>query len=262
MGLVDFGRAVLGLPVPGQGHQQRPQDEQVAGQRRQPGRTSWRSSAWTRCALTLVFASPPEDDIDWADVSPGGSLRFLQRAWRLSGDVTSAPGAGADGRRPGPAQAHAQDGARGRRADRDPPLQRHGRPHDGAGQRHPQGDRLRLRTAPTRPCARPSRRSRSCCRWWRRTSPRRCGSGWATSPTVARAGWPVVDEALLVEDSVTAVVQIQGKVRARLEVVARHLRGRPGGAGAGRRGGRASDRRSATVRKVIVRRAQAGQHRV
>ena len=42
--------------------------------------------------LTLVFAGPPEDDIDWADMSPAGSLRFLQRAWRLSGDVTSAPG--------------------------------------------------------------------------------------------------------------------------------------------------------------------------
>ena len=37
-------------------------------------------------------------------------------------------------------------------------------------------------------------------------------------PTVARAGWPPVDESLLVEDSVTAVVQVQGKVRARLEV--------------------------------------------
>ncbi len=37
-------------------------------------------------------------------------------------------------------------------------------------------------------------------------------------PTVARAGWPVVDEALLVEDSVTAVVQVRGKVRARLDV--------------------------------------------
>ena len=45
--------------------------------------------------LTLVFAGPPEDDIDWADMSPAGSLRFLQRAWRLSGDVTSAPGADA-----------------------------------------------------------------------------------------------------------------------------------------------------------------------
>ena len=48
-------------------------------------------------------------------------------------------------------------------------------------------------------------------------------------PTVARAGWPVVDEALLVEDSVTAVVQVQGKLRARLEVSPGHQRGGPGG---------------------------------
>ncbi len=45
-----LGRAVLGVPVPGQGHQQRPQDEQVAGQRRQPGRPAGRSSASTPCA--------------------------------------------------------------------------------------------------------------------------------------------------------------------------------------------------------------------
>jgi leucyl-tRNA synthetase len=37
-------------------------------------------------------------------------------------------------------------------------------------------------------------------------------------PTVARAGWPEVDPALLVQDSVIAIVQIQGKVKARLEV--------------------------------------------
>jgi len=37
-------------------------------------------------------------------------------------------------------------------------------------------------------------------------------------PTVARTGWPTVDESLLVEDSVTAVVQVQGKLRARLRV--------------------------------------------
>ncbi|MEN9714339.1 MAG: hypothetical protein RLZZ164_1003 [Actinomycetota bacterium] len=42
--------------------------------------------------LTMAFAGPPEDDIDWADVSPGGSAKFLARAWRLAGDVTSAPG--------------------------------------------------------------------------------------------------------------------------------------------------------------------------
>jgi leucyl-tRNA synthetase len=37
-------------------------------------------------------------------------------------------------------------------------------------------------------------------------------------PTVALAGWPSVDPALLVEDMVTCVVQISGKVRDRLEV--------------------------------------------
>ena len=37
-------------------------------------------------------------------------------------------------------------------------------------------------------------------------------------PTVARAGWPTADPALLVQDRVTCVVQVQGKVRAKLEV--------------------------------------------
>jgi leucyl-tRNA synthetase len=43
--------------------------------------------------LTMAFAGPPEDDIDWADVSPGGSAKFLARAWRLAHDVSSVAGA-------------------------------------------------------------------------------------------------------------------------------------------------------------------------
>jgi leucyl-tRNA synthetase len=41
--------------------------------------------------VTLAFAGPPEDDIDWADVSAAGSAKFLARAWRVAHDVTSAP---------------------------------------------------------------------------------------------------------------------------------------------------------------------------
>ena len=41
--------------------------------------------------LTMAFAGPPEDDIDWADVSPSGSAKFLARAWRVANDVTSSP---------------------------------------------------------------------------------------------------------------------------------------------------------------------------
>ena len=43
--------------------------------------------------LTMSFAGPPEDDIDWADVSPAGSAKFLARAWRTANDVSSAKGA-------------------------------------------------------------------------------------------------------------------------------------------------------------------------
>jgi leucyl-tRNA synthetase len=42
--------------------------------------------------LTMAFAGPPEDDIDWADVSPSGSAKFLARAWRAANDVTSEKG--------------------------------------------------------------------------------------------------------------------------------------------------------------------------
>ncbi|MEY4990417.1 MAG: hypothetical protein RIS08_643 [Actinomycetota bacterium] len=41
--------------------------------------------------LTMAFAGPPEDDIDWADVSPGASSKFLARAWRIAQDVSSVP---------------------------------------------------------------------------------------------------------------------------------------------------------------------------
>ena len=42
------------------------------------------------------------------------------------------------------------------------------------------------------------------------------------APSVANASWPTVDPSLLVTESVTCVVQMQGKVRARLEVLAGH----------------------------------------
>ncbi|MFN8051400.1 MAG: leucine--tRNA ligase [Acidimicrobiales bacterium] len=33
---------------------------------------------------TILFASPPVDDIDWADVSPAGMAKWLRRVWRLT----------------------------------------------------------------------------------------------------------------------------------------------------------------------------------
>ena len=39
-------------------------------------------------------------------------------------------------------------------------------------------------------------------------------------PSVANSSWPTVDESLLVEDTVTAVVQVKGKLRDKLDVPA------------------------------------------
>jgi leucyl-tRNA synthetase len=42
--------------------------------------------------ITMAFAGPPEDDIDWADVSPSGSAKFLARCWRAAKDAASPVG--------------------------------------------------------------------------------------------------------------------------------------------------------------------------
>ncbi|WP_157437828.1 class I tRNA ligase family protein, partial [Actinoplanes subtropicus] len=56
--------------------------------------------------VSIIFAGPPEDDIDWADVSPGGSIRFLTRALSLSTRAaTPAPAAPAAPAAPSPAPA-------------------------------------------------------------------------------------------------------------------------------------------------------------
>ncbi|MFC3999162.1 leucine--tRNA ligase [Nocardiopsis sediminis] len=46
--------------------------------------------------LTMIFAGPPEDDIDWADVSPAASLKFLNRAYRVMAQAGAASVPGTD----------------------------------------------------------------------------------------------------------------------------------------------------------------------
>jgi leucyl-tRNA synthetase len=167
--------------------------------------------------LTLVFAGPPEDDIDWADMSPGGSLRFLQRAWRLSGDIESAPGTVA--------------------GDGDVELRRAtARAVHDAGELL-DGFRFNVMIArvmelvnatrkaidsgcgPADPAVREA--AEAVAIMLSLVAPYTAEEMWARlghEPTVARAGWPVVEPELLVQSSVTAVVQVLGKVKARLEV--------------------------------------------
>ena len=167
--------------------------------------------------LTLVFAGPPEDDIDWANMSPDGSLKFLQRAWRLSGDVTSAPGTPAEGgdialRRVTARTVHdAAELVESYRFNvvvaRVMELVNATRKAIDSG---PGGADPAVREA-----------AEAVAVLLSLVAPYVAEEMWERlghEPTVARAGWPAVDPALLVEGTVTAVVQVKGKVKARLEV--------------------------------------------
>ncbi|MGZ4568774.1 MAG: leucine--tRNA ligase [Blastococcus sp.] len=167
--------------------------------------------------LTLVFAGPPEDDIDWADMSPAGSLKFLQRAWRLSGDVTSAAGTSPEG------------------GDTTLRKATHKTVHE-CGQLI-ESHRFNVVVARTMELVNVTRKAidsgcgpadpavreavEAVAVLLSLVAPYTAEEMWERlghEPTVARAGWPVVDPALLVEDSVTAIVQVRGKVKARLDV--------------------------------------------
>jgi leucyl-tRNA synthetase len=167
--------------------------------------------------LTLVFAGPPEDNIDWADMSPAGSLRFLQRAWRLSGDVTSAPGTAPDGG--------------------DVALRKviHRTLHDAA--ELIESHRFNVMVARTMELVNATRKAidsgcgpddaavreaaEAVAILLSLVAPYTAEEMWERLGGVApaaKAGWPTADPSLLVQASVTCVVQVAGKVRDRLEV--------------------------------------------
>jgi leucyl-tRNA synthetase len=167
--------------------------------------------------LTMVFAGPPEDDIDWADVSPAGSAKFLARAWRLAGDVTSEPGldpaAGDLALRRATARA-VDDATRAVETMR----------FNVAVARAMELVNATRKAVDTGPgAADPAVREavEAVAVMLSLFAPYTAEVMWARlghEPSVALAGWPAVDPTLLVEETVTCVVQVAGKVRARLDV--------------------------------------------
>ncbi|MDQ1293692.1 MAG: leucyl-tRNA synthetase [Actinomycetota bacterium] len=167
--------------------------------------------------LTMAFAGPPEDDVDWADVSPSGSTRFLSRAWRLAGDVTSPVGTDPSGGDPAlRAATHRAVHEIGQLTEafrfnvvvaRIMELVNVTRKAIDSG---PGGADPAVREA-----------VEAISVMLSLFAPYTAEDCWARlghSPCVALAGWPTVDESLLVEKSVTCIVQVAGKVRDRLEV--------------------------------------------
>ncbi len=166
--------------------------------------------------LTMIFASPPEDDIDWADVNPEASAKFLGRVWRVAADVgAAAPAAG-----PG-----------------DEALRKFTHRTIDEVTRLLENSRLNVAVARLMELTSAARRAIDSGAGAGDPAVREAASTLAIllsvfapytaeeawellgqEPSVALAGWPVADQALLVEDTVTCVVQVAGKVRDRLEV--------------------------------------------
>ena len=167
--------------------------------------------------LSMVFSGPPEDDVDWSDVSPSGSVKFLSRAWRLSGDVTSAP---------------VVDFTKGETSLR---KATHKALNDAAFA--VESFRFNVAVArvmelvnatrkaidsgcgPADPAVREA--TEAIAIMLSLVAPFTAEEMWERlghKPAIATAGWPVVDPALLVDDEVEAVIQINGKIVDRMNV--------------------------------------------
>ncbi|UAJ81331.1 leucine--tRNA ligase [Leifsonia sp. ZF2019] len=167
--------------------------------------------------LTMAFAGPPEDDIDWADVSPSGSAKFLARAWRVAHDVTSSPDivwkTGDPALRrvthrfladaPGLIEAFKFNVVVARLMELVNATRKAIDTGAGAGD------------AAVREAAEVTAMALNLF------SPYTAEDMWQLlgyEPSVALAQWRKADPTLLIEESVTAVVQVDGKVRDRVEV--------------------------------------------
>ncbi|MDR3070973.1 MAG: leucine--tRNA ligase [Propionibacteriaceae bacterium] len=166
---------------------------------------------------TVVFAGPPEDDIDWADMSPGSSLKFLQRAYRLANDVTAPVGADPNVGERSLRQvthrilANISEAVETQRFNvavaRIMELVNAARKVIDSG------------SGPADPAVREAVEVVAIS--LSLFAPYVAEDMWESlghAPSIANAKWPTPDPALLVADSVTCVVQVQGKVRAKFEV--------------------------------------------
>jgi leucyl-tRNA synthetase len=172
--------------------------------------------------LAMLFSGPPEDDVDWADVSPEAMRKFLARVLRLDDRWSSSS-------TPGSRQARPAEGLR--RA-----VHRTVRDVDGlveAGRFNVAIARLMELVGEVRRAAADGGVGERAETYREAVeavavllslfAPHTAQELWErlghTTPVAAQP-WPAVDPALLVTTVVEAVVQVDGKVRDRLPVPA------------------------------------------
>jgi leucyl-tRNA synthetase len=171
--------------------------------------------------VTMLFAGPPEDDVDWADVSPTGAVKWLARVWRVCNDIAAA-GLGTDVTTGDPmlrASAH--------KLIADATTQTESKRFNVTIARlmeltsllRKAVDAGGLDAAPTATAIREG--AEALASMLSIFAPFTAEEVWSLlgrEASVVFAGWPSYDASLLVEDSVTCVVQVAGKLRDRLEV--------------------------------------------
>jgi leucyl-tRNA synthetase len=175
--------------------------------------------------LTMVFASPPQDDIDWADVNPDAMVKFLGRVWRIAAEVAAA----------GPANREFGDGARDLRRVTHRVIDEATRQVENYHLNVVVARLMELVSATRKAidsgpgAADPAVReaAETLAVMLSLFAPYTAEECWEALggpvgpsgiPSVARASWPAADGALLVQETITCVVQVNGKVRDRLEV--------------------------------------------
>jgi len=171
--------------------------------------------------LTMIFASPPEDDIDWADMNPEASAKFLGRVWRVAADAGAASPAAPD-----PAAGPGDEELRKvthRTIDEVTRLVESARLNVAVARLMELTSAARRAIdsgpGPADPAVREAASTLAIL--LSIFAPYTAEEAWELlghEPSVALAGWPVADQALLVQETVTCVVQVAGKVRDRLEV--------------------------------------------
>jgi leucyl-tRNA synthetase len=164
----------------------------------------------------LVGAGPPEDDIDWATVSPGGTLKWLNRVLRLTDDVVAMTGSGRDA---------TVDKAVAKAVDDVTRLIESHRLNVAIARFHELVNAMRKAADADQPKASLLDGLSALAVMLGCYAPYTAEEVWSrlghdveAGDSVHDSSWPSADPALLIDDSVTCVIQIGGKLRDKLEV--------------------------------------------
>jgi leucyl-tRNA synthetase len=186
--------------------------------------------------LTMIFASPPWDDVDWADMNPDAMVKFLSRVYRIAAEVADAGSLGAaDAGSVGAADAGSLGATDASAGD----VELRKVTHRTVDEVSRQVEAYHLNVAVARlmelvnavrkaidsgpgaadPAVREAAEALTVMvSLFAPYTAEECWELLGHQPSVARAAWPTALPELLALEKVTCVVQVNGKVRDKLEV--------------------------------------------